>query len=41
MASLKQPATSPPNKDGKKHKEEDCVICDELATDNVLECMWC
>ena len=41
MAALKRAAASPPNKDGKKHKEEDCVVCYKPATDNVLECVWC
>lgn len=37
----KRALTSPANKDGKKAKEEDCVICCKPATENVMECMWC
>ena len=29
------------SKDNKKTKEEDCMICFEPATDDVLECIWC
>lgn len=38
---LKRTANSPPSKDGKKHKEEDCIVCDSPATENVMECVWC
>ena len=38
----KQVASSPANKEGgKKSKEEECVVCNEPATDDVLECIWC
>ena len=39
--ATKRNATSPPSKDGKKHKDEDCIICCKPATDNVMECVWC
>jgi len=38
---LKRTASSPPSKDGKKHKDEDCVVCNAPATENVMECVWC
>jgi len=38
---LKRTASSPPSTDGKKHKDEDCVVCHTPATENVLECVWC
>jgi len=41
MSSVKRGASSPPNKENKKQKEEDCLICSEEATENVLECLWC
>ena len=41
MSSFKQGANSPPDKENKKHKEEDCLICSEVATEDVLECVWC
>ena len=41
MSNLKRVATSPPSKENKKTKEEDCVVCLEPATDDVLECIWC
>lgn len=40
MAS-KRNATSPANKDSKKHKDEECIICCKPATDNIMECVWC
>jgi len=40
MAS-KRNAMSPANKDSKKHKDEECIICCKPATDNVMECVWC
>ena len=39
--SLKRTASSPPNKDGKKHKDEDCIVCNTSATECVMECVWC
>ena len=41
MSNLKRPATSPAEKERKKTKEDDCVICCEPATEDVLECNWC
>jgi len=41
MSNLKCPATSPAEKERKKTKEDDCVICCKPATDDVLECNWC
>ena len=41
MSSFKRGANSPPDKENKKHKEEDCLICSEVATEDVLECVWC
>jgi len=41
MANLKRAASSPLSKDGKKAKEDECLICLEMATENVLECVWC
>ena len=41
MANLKRAASSPLCKDGKKAKEDECLICLEMATENVLECVWC
>ena len=40
--SPKRAATSPANKENKKPKENNnCPICSESATDDVLECVWC
>ena len=41
MLNIKRGASSPPNKEKKKQKEEDCLICSEVATEDVLECVWC
>ena len=41
MTTLKRTASSPPSKDGKKHKDEDCLVCLNPATDSVMECVWC
>jgi len=41
MTNLKQMASSPLCKDGKKAKEDECLISLEMATDNVLKCAWC
>lgn len=41
MSSIKRTASSPLSKDGKKVKEDECLICLKMATDNVLECTWC
>jgi len=39
--NLKRPASSPANREEKKTKEEECLICSKPATDNILECVWC
>ena len=41
MTTLKRTASSLPNKDGKKHKDEDCVVCCNPVTDGAMECIWC
>jgi len=44
MASevTKRPASSPANKEAKKPKETDCLICAKPAvSDDVFECIWC
>ena len=41
MANLKRTASSPPNKEGKKTKEDDCLTFHQPATENILECIWC
>ena len=41
MTTLKRTASSPPSKDSKKHKDEDCLVCCNPATDSVKECVWC
>jgi len=41
MSTLKWGDTSPPSKENKKAKKEDCVICFEKASDDILECVWC
>jgi len=41
VTTLKRTASSPPSKDGKKHKDEDCLVCCNPATDNVMEYVWC
>jgi len=38
---FKRTASSLPSKDGKKYKDEDCVVCRTPATENVLDCVWC
>jgi len=38
---LKRTASSPPSMDGKKHKDEDCVVCSAPAMENVMECVRC
>jgi len=37
----KRPASSPANKGEKKTRGENCLICSEPATDDILECVWC
>ena len=41
METLKRTASSPPNKDGKRLRDEDCALCCNPATDSVIECLWC
>ena len=38
---LKRTTSSPPNKDGKKHKDDECIVCNTPATECVMECIWC
>jgi len=40
-STLKRTASSPPSKDGEKHKDEDCLVCCNPATGNVMKCVWC
>ena len=37
----KRLASSPPNKETKKTKDDLCITCSEPATEDVLECIWC
>ena len=39
--SLKRFANSPPNKEDKKAKGDECLVCWEPATDDIFECTWC
>jgi len=41
MFSIKQTASSPLSKDGKKVKKDEFLICLKMATENALECAWC
>jgi len=42
MATIigKRPASSPASKEDKKLKDQ-CLVCQEPATDDVFECVWC
>ena len=37
----KRTASSPPNKENKKSKDDECVVCFKPATNDILECVWC
>ena len=39
--SAKRTASSPPKKENKKSKDDECVVCAKPATEDVLECVWC
>ena len=40
-ASGKCPTSSPANKDGKKLRGDECIVCSEPVSTDVLECLWC
>ena len=39
--NTKRLASSPPNKETKKTKDDLCITCSKPATEDVLECIWC
>ena len=41
QTKYKRPASSPANKEEKKAKGDECQVCSNPATNDILECIWC
>ena len=41
IAKTKRLASSPANKEEKKARGDQCMVCSEPATADIFECLWC
>ena len=41
LLGIKRTANSPPSKENKKSKDDECVVCFKPASEDILECVWC